>query len=285
MPLDELMRKQNPDGGWPYSSGPSWTEPTVYALLAAQAAGGDEAAARRGYLWLRTQQRADGGWAPQPDVEESTWVTILAALLAPERLGEREHGRALEWLLGQTGAESGPMYRLRHFLLGIPLVEEERFPGWPWYPGTAAWVVPTALAILALGKAWRRTRAPELLARIDRGRRFLLSRMCRDGGWNHGSVRALGHESRPYPETTGLALLALAGVRAPQIGKALAVAETFLAQCSFSEGVSWLHMSLVAHGRLPVGCPARETPSRNLRDEALAQLAAAAARGHNVFLS
>jgi hypothetical protein len=255
----------------------------VYVLLAAEAADGDEAAARRGYLWLRRQQRADGGWAPQPDVDESTWVTILAALLAPERLGEREHGRALEWLLEQSGAESRPMNRLRRFLLGVPAVEGERFRGWPWYPGTAAWVAPTALAILALDKAWRRTRAPELLARIDWGRRFLLSRMCREGGWNHGSVRALGYQSPPYPETTGLALLALHGVRAPQIGKALAVAETFLAQCSFTEGVSWLHMSLVAHGRLPADCPARQTPCRNLRDTALAHLAAAA-RGHNVFL-
>ena len=34
MSPDVLAGKQNPDGGWPYGRGSSWTEPTVYAILA-----------------------------------------------------------------------------------------------------------------------------------------------------------------------------------------------------------------------------------------------------------
>ena len=34
MSIEILLKKQNRDGGWPYVRGGSWTEPTVYAVLA-----------------------------------------------------------------------------------------------------------------------------------------------------------------------------------------------------------------------------------------------------------
>ena len=75
--------------------------------------------------------------------------------------------------------------------------------------------------------------------------------MCRDGGWNHGSVRALGYESTPYPETTGMALAALRGVRSPEIEPALDVAERFLGECRSADALNWLRIGLMAHGQLP----------------------------------
>ena len=47
MSIELLVSKQNRDGGWPYVRGTSWTEPTVYAILALLAAGETEAGAPR----------------------------------------------------------------------------------------------------------------------------------------------------------------------------------------------------------------------------------------------
>src|SRR5450432_4860544 len=110
MSVETVLSKQNPDGGWPYVRGVSWTEPTVYAVLALLAAGEIESA-RRGLTWLRAGELADGGWPPQASVDESTWVTSLVALIPEEHLGAAVHGRAIAWLTSCKGAESSPLYR------------------------------------------------------------------------------------------------------------------------------------------------------------------------------
>src|SRR5205823_14908099 len=110
-----------------------------------------------------------------------------------ERLGSDRHSRAIHWLVGTSGRETGGLaQRLRLWLLGTPRSPDLSFPGWPWIPGAAAWVGPTALAILALEKQNRVESSPAIRRRIDDGRRFLMLHMCREGGWNHGAARALG---------------------------------------------------------------------------------------------
>jgi hypothetical protein len=250
MSMQRLIEAQNPDGGWPYIRGPSWTEPTAYAVLAAQAAG-ERLVAGRGARWLRAAQRADGGWPPQLSVGRSTWVTALAALLPPELLGEEAHRRAILWLAGTSGAESALGYRLRQWLLGSAAPADQKHRGWPWMPGSAAWVGPTALAILALRHEELRRPALALAPRIADGQALLLSRVCEEGGWNYGSAQALGYSSRPYPETTGMALAALAGVESARLERSLARAAAFLSECRSAEGLSWLRLGLGAHGRLP----------------------------------
>lgn len=264
---------QNPDGGWPYVRGSSWTEPTVYAVLALMAEQAAAPRVERALEWLRRFQRSDGGWPPQPSVDQSTWVTALVALLP----GGNE--RAVEWLVRQTGEDSGWVYRLRQRLLGNELADSGRHPGWPWYPGAAGWVAPTALSILALQKAQK---SAAVIRRIDEGKKFLLTHVCADGGWNHGSARALGFNANSYPETTGIALLALRGVKSPVIDKAVAKAREHYANCRSAEGLSWLRMGLAAHGEKPAVAPAMP---RTVQDHALARLAEAAAAGRNVLLA
>lgn len=279
-----LRNAQNEDGGWGYRGGASWTEPTAYALLALAAAGEAGDGFARGLAFLRRTQRGDGGWAPHASVEPSTWVTALAVLALVDHPSSAGCERACGWLLEQSGRESGYARRLRQWLVGVRTEENVRHSGWPWYPGTAAWVTPTAFTVLALAKLDRRKPDPRRRERIETGRKFLLDRMCRDGGWNYGSTRALSFDVGSYPETTGLALLALASARGPDLGKSLSLARQQLEACRTAEGRSWLEMALLAHGRSVPPAPPVVPTCRNLMDAALLLLAQASARGRNVFL-
>jgi hypothetical protein len=290
---EDLLGRQNADGGWSYFRGGSWTEPTCYALLALAASGmGDVSEVRRGMAWLQRCQRPDGGFAPRESVQESTWVTALTLLLPPDAKGF-DRSRAEAWTVDQTGRESGWVFRLRLWMLGADSSGESlSFDGWPWYPGAAAWVGPTAVSVLALQKLARRGGGPairsDLKKRIDQGLSYLLARRCSDGGWNHGSTRSLGYDSDSYPETTGLALLALHGVDDPKVAQGVARGEQQLAICESSEGVSWLRLGLGAHGRTPL-TPAALNGSKvpmhgGVMETALAALADAAQAGKNSFL-
>lgn len=281
---EEIHNLQNPDGGWPYQSGgASWTEPTCYALLALASAGlAATDGAGRGVRWLAQRQRSDGGFTPRESVSESTWLTALALLLPQEMARGFDRDRAVNWVLSQTGRESGWVYRVRLMFMGERSDTSLSFDGWPWYPGASAWTIPTALSILALEKL-----VPEsnhtLAARIAEGRSFLIARRCRDGGWNHGSTKSLGYDSDSYPETTGLALLALHGSRAPEIAPALLRAEEQLGSCRSYSAASWLRLGLLAHGRAP---SAPQFPVRGQTTElALGILADAAQEGRNGFLA
>jgi hypothetical protein len=284
MSIATLINKQNRDGGWSYVRGGSWTEPTVYAMMALLSAG-ETPAAEQGAAWLRSIARRDGGWPPCAGVDQSTWVTGLVALLDPEVMGDTAHRRAVGWLLGTTGEESTTIYRLREWLLGNATPEGDRkFPGWPWVPGTAAWVGPTSISILALEKEYRRHPASRVRERIDAARQFLLGRACDEGGWNHGSSRPLGYPSRPYPETTGLALAALRGVRAPQVGQALTMAHRFLDECRSADALNWLRLGLRAHGELPAGyCTPSGVEYRTIPETSLDLVMTAAEQGHDCF--
>jgi len=280
---EDLLGRQNADGGWSYHRGSSWTEPTCYALLALTASGASHTPeVRRGVEWLRRCQRADGGFAPRESVPESTWLTALTLLLPPETDGlDRQLAEA--WTVEQTGRESGWVNRLRLWMVGADSAGDSMsFDGWAWYPGTAAWVAPTAVSVLALEKMAKNGNSADLQRRIQQGRSFLLARRCRDGGWNHGSTRALGYDSDSYPETTGIALLALHDTTGPEVSKGLERGEQHLAACQSSEAASWLRLGLGAHGR---PAPIATLPMHGgVMELAIAALADAAQAGHNPFL-
>jgi len=284
MPIDALIAKQNRDGGWPYVRGGSWTEPTVYAIMALLAAG-ETGSAGRGLAWLASIARPDGAWPPRADVDQSSWVTSLVALLGPQHVGQAAHQRAIGWLLDTTGEETTRVFRLREWLLGNSTpASDPRYPAWPWLPGNAAWVGPTSIAILALDKEFRRNPSAEVRRRIDGGRHFLLDRACSEGGWNHGAPSFLGFPAPPYPETTGLALAALRGVRAPQVERGLRVAESFLAECRSADALNWLRFGLRVHDRLPAGyCTPPGVTYRTIPETSMDLIVTAAERGNDFF--
>lgn len=281
--FDSLRIIQNADGGWPYRhGGSSWTEPTVYSLLAGYASQDDSGRARA-LGWLRSQQRSDGGFAPNPGVAQSTWVTALVALLPPAGLGTDPHERAIAWLLDLTSSNSTLLFRLRSWMRRENGVSDGDH-GWPWFPGTAAWATPTAIATLALAKQNRRSPDTTLKERIRSGRSFLLAHRCADGGWNHGAMNALGIPAPSYPETTGTGLLALAGTDASTLSPSIHRAEAWWNDCPSSEAASWLMLALRATGR-PKLAPPDSLKPRTVQDAALHVLAAAGDRGTEIFLA
>lgn len=276
-----LTSRQNADGGWPYRSGSSWTETTALALLALSVSDERGPQYQRGVNWLRAAQRPDGGWAPRASVDQSTWVTSFALLLPPKDIGLDRHQRGVQWLLERTGEETTLLYRTRQLLLGITKPADEKWSGWPWFPGAAAWVSPTAAGLLALRKAQP---SPQVLSRLENGRRFLMARMCSDGGWNHGSTHALGYEAGSYPETTGLALLALKDIPPAHLQRSFATASRELLSSRSVEAVSWLRLALAAHGIINEAGPPAGLSARDVRDTSLAILAAAAEQGRSILL-
>lgn len=278
-----LLAWQNPDGGWPYEKGgPSWTEPTAYAVLAL---GGETPAVRpvsHALAWLRSLQRDDGGWPPQAVVRQSTWVTAVVVLAGPAALGPEPYRRGIGWILQETGQDTNLWMRARQFLTGDGAKPE--FAGWPWFPGTSAWVTPTALSMLALRKALRLEENPAARARLESGASFLLEHAAHDGGWNYGAPQTLGYDAPSYAETTGLALLAMAGRDSPGIRKACHRARQQIATPQASEADSWLRMGLLAHGLLAEDSGIPTAAPRTIQNAALARLVSAARRGHNPLL-
>lgn len=279
-----LLTAQNSDGGWGYQSGVSWTEPTALAVLALAACGGAGKPYFLGRGWLARTQRRDGGWSPNPNIETSTWVTSLSVLaLCDDGLDSSKLRFAVEWILKQTSAESGVIGRFMLRALGLRPVNAAG--GWPWYPGTASWIAPSVASVLALAHAakpdWPDLQS--LRSAIRRAQRYILSRRCRDGGWNHGGSFYRSEDAESYPEMTGMALLALRGIAGEQLEIALDVAENSLTRVQSSEAVSWLQLGLMVHGRsLPRTI--NVLPCRTIRDVSLRALAMAGPVSENKLL-
>ena len=275
----QLLASQNRDGGWGYQNGSSWTEPTALAMLALK---GARESRQRAVEWLVRHQNTDGGWSPNPVVKPSTAVTSWAVLALSRDLDQSNELRsAVAWVAKEIYPDQSFIERRWHQMLGI---EAPKAPGSsPWFPGTAGWVVPTAMSILALLHAGR-TGDQSLQPLITHAQNYLLSRRCSDGGWNHGGSKTRSEDATSYPETTGLALLALSHVTSADLAVPIQLAEAALCCPPSMEALAWLQMGLLAHGR-PIEDPSIELPCRNNRDIALRLLSLATRGGANPLLA
>lgn len=198
-----LHQTQNPDGGWPLMPGTtSATEATALALLALHPAG-DETT--RAVAWLLAAQHPDGGWGLNAADSLSQWHTAWAALALAVTVGPQAPAcrQTRTWLLKNAGlaiAEAAAIAEISRLLRVDPTLR-----GWPWGPGEASWVEPTALAVLAL-----RELGADSEPRVTEGTHYLRDRRCASGGWNVGNPFMFDKPFEPRAYPTALALLALA---------------------------------------------------------------------------
>ena len=249
----ELLRLRAGTTGWGYRAGtPACVEPTVLAslgLLATQSETSDDGTVDRSIAasadWLAKLQRPDGSLGLSESRPTPGWTTPYAILLW-RALGAHEdrRRRAVAWLLEQAG-ESIPAADDPDHIVG----HDTMLVGWPWVAQTHSWLEPTALAVLAL-----RGEGLGDHPRVEEGLRLIRDRAIRTGGWNYGNKSAFGHDLRPQPAPTGLALLTLASVekRSALIDRAIDYLRAALPGVRASASLGWGLIGLRAWGQRPV---------------------------------
>ena len=104
---------------------------------------------------------------------------------------------------------------------------------------------------------------------------MLLERRAVDGGWNYGNRLALGKELPSYPETTGLALLALHGDVGFDSAGALEVANRHYEKTQSPLARAWLKICLRNYGMpAPDTNATGDNPPRQIHLAALEALGA-----------
>ena len=172
-------------------------------------------------------------------------VTTLRDLPAaiPARL------KGSEWLMNFAGREGNWLWKWK-FLTADRHVrfDPEKF-GWPWFPHTVSWVVPTAFALLALKQIPCSCGGFEQAPfRIERGIEMLLDRACPEGGWNAGSGVVYGAPLAPHPDDTAIALLALTDHRYETVVESgLQYLEHAAADLNAPWSLAWAILALAAY--------------------------------------
>lgn len=202
-----LLLAQDATGGWGFLPGDTAAvEPTAAALLALRDAATAEAAREQGLAWLHAAQHRDGGWGFSAADGQSGWTTASGLLaLAAYKLQAASARAAVDWLLDEEVLD----FRLddiqqMNAALGVDLA----LRGWPWLPGMASFVEPTAWAMLALAAAGGATE-DRAAPRLTEGARYLADRRCRPGGWNVGNPVMFSRALPPRAQSTAWSLLAL----------------------------------------------------------------------------
>jgi hypothetical protein len=251
--LNELTRRLLPSGGWATSTASKQAalEPSC---LGALALGLRSEAAHSTQAFLLRVQNPNGSWpAFEGDDPDGAWVTSLAMIALRDYVpGIPARLRGLHWLLKLAGKESNWFWKWKFRTTDRRVRFDPDKYGWPWFPDTVSWVVPTSFAILALNQVpcscGDLGRAPH---RVKLGIEMLMDRACPSGGWNAGNGVVYGAPLLPHLDDTANALLALSERKeVPLVQSAVRWLENSVRELRSPWSLAWTILALAAHGRL-----------------------------------
>jgi hypothetical protein len=242
----ECLRRLHITERCSYSSDGAWAaEPTALASLALAFHRFHKSALRFGEQ-LADVQQSDGAVPALAERDSPSWTTSLA-ILAWLACRDYVHGvhlnrnieLAINWSLTTHGKPAPRNPQIGH---------DPTILGWSWAAETHAWMEPTCMFVIALKAAGlsdhQRTRD---------GVRLVTDRLLPNGGSNFGSTLVLGQATLPQVESTGLAMLALAGEKNsdPRVEKSLQYLEANLIDRTTTASLCYGLMGLAAHNRRP----------------------------------
>jgi hypothetical protein len=239
-------------GGWAYFG--SAQESMEATCLAALALGPEAGTNRRGAISLLLRsQLGDGSWPAFRGDSDGSWTTALAVCtlnLTGDFAAARD--KAIGWLIAERGREGQYLWRWKFKTVDCNVQFDPDKYGWPWSPGTASWVLPTAFSVVALKQFTACNRSEVSEKRIRLGVEMLLDRACVGGGWNAGNGVVYGTPLRPHAEATAIALLALQDESySPVIRGALDWLKARSMTIRSAESLAWCILSLFVY-RQPV---------------------------------
>lgn len=240
--IDRLLRAKQcaytPNGPWA-------AEPTAWAALAL-IGHGKTTTARRFALQLADNQTGSGAVGVFQEHSEPGWPTSLAILAwVADQQGSGASVFAanihsgVAWALASQGKTAPPQPEVGH---------DPRILGWSWAANTHAWMEPTCMFALALKAAGLQDHE-----RTREAVRLITDRLLPTGGCNFGSTTVLGQATLPQVQSTGLAMMALAGedLSDPRIELSLVYLTDCLNEQTTTASLCFGVMGLTAQGRRP----------------------------------
>jgi hypothetical protein len=200
------------------------------------------------YLRVLTNfQRRDGFWpAVDRDSGPGVWATAVAVnTLVELSPGERAVRLGIHALLDASPQEAHWLYRLRFRTTDTHVRFDPTKYGWGWVPGTISWVIPTAMALIAVERSRERGFVPakDLERRLDLGYAMLFDRMCPGGGWNAGNSVVYNIALTPHIDASAIALSALRKhSRNPEVQQSLSWLVS--ANCPSAYSLAWRILAL-----------------------------------------
>jgi len=230
-------------GGFSEHSGSLYRpDATAWAVLALNASGGDTAVLASARSRLGDDQLSDGRVCMAKEQPHAYWPTALAIMAWYSNRTHAENiMKACDFLIKSGGLT----FQKRS---NAPSDHDPSIPGWPWIDNTFSWVEPTTLSILALSLVGYSKHA-----RVSEGVRLLIDRQLPSGGWNYGGTIVYGQELYPQPESTGMALTALAGkVEKREIQRSLDYLKSQAISCRTPLSLGWTLFGLGSWGERPI---------------------------------